>query len=86
MEIQACRDKMYRFETEEESKCIREHPGFNEIVLNEWVLEHAALGLKTKGHKSYASVFQTRTKDQSRVSFGLMFFHYNFHEKILFVC
>ena len=73
MEIQACRDKMYRFETEEESKCIREHPGFNEIVLNEWVLEHTALGLKTKGHKS-------------RISFGLMFFHYNFHEKILFVC
>jgi hypothetical protein len=65
MEIQACRDKMYRFETEEESKCIREHPGFNEIVLNEWVLEHAALGLKTKGHKSYASVFQQGQKTRS---------------------
>ena len=32
MEIQACRDKMLRFETEENSECIKEHPGFNEIV------------------------------------------------------
>ena len=58
MEIPACRDKMYPFETEEVSKYIKEHPGFNEIVLNEWVLEHAALGLKTKGHQTYASVQQ----------------------------
>ncbi len=69
MEIQACRDKIYRFETEEESKCIREHPGFNEIVLNKWVLEHAALGLKTKGHKSYACMYFNKDKrpDQSKL-------------------
>ena len=32
MEIQACRDTMLRFETEENSKCIKKHSGFNEIV------------------------------------------------------
>ena len=65
MEIQACRDKMFRFETEESSKCIREHRGFNEICLNEWVLEHAALGLKTKGRRNYASVFQEGQKTRA---------------------
>ena len=52
-------------ETEESSKCIREHPGFNEICLNEWVLEHAALGLKTKGRRNYASVFQEGQKTRA---------------------
>ena len=65
MEIQAGRDTMFRFETEEKSKCIKEHPGFNKICLNEWVQENAAVGLKTKGHRSYASVFRQGQKTRT---------------------
>ncbi len=61
MEINACRDTMHQYE-EEERKCILDHPGFNEVCLNEFVLQAASLGLKTKGHRSYASVFQEGQK------------------------
>ena len=61
MEIQQCRDKMYQYE-DEERKCILDHPGFNEVCLNEFVLGTASLGLKTKGHRNYASVFRDGQK------------------------
>ena len=51
-----CRDKMYQYE-EEERKCILDHPGFNEVVLSEFVLDAASLGLKTKGNRNYSSIF-----------------------------
>ena len=66
METQACCDKMYPFETEEVRKCIKEHPGLNEVILNEWIVEYVALGLKTKGRKSYACVFQQVQKTRSK--------------------
>ena len=32
-----------------ENQCITHHPGFQDVCLNRWVLEIAALGLQTKG-------------------------------------
>ena len=61
MEIEQCHDKMYQYE-DEERKCILDHPGFNEVCLNEFVLGAASLGLKTKGHRNYASVFRDGQK------------------------
>jgi hypothetical protein len=57
MEIDMCREKMYQYE-EEERKCIVDHPGFNEGILNEYVLDLASLGLKTKGKRNYSLVFR----------------------------
>ena len=66
MEIQQCRNKMFEYEDEENEKCILEHPGFKDICLNEYVLEIAALGLKTKGRRNYAStVFKEDEKMRS---------------------
>ncbi|XP_046852483.1 uncharacterized protein LOC124445766 [Xenia sp. Carnegie-2017] len=50
MEIEQCRGKMYQFEIDER-KCSLDHPGFNEVCLNEFALQAASLGLKTKGHR-----------------------------------
>ncbi|XP_046852960.1 uncharacterized protein LOC124446177 [Xenia sp. Carnegie-2017] len=61
MELEQCRGKMNQFEVDER-KCILDHPGFNEVCLNEFVLQAASLGLKTKGHRSYATVFRDGQK------------------------
>ena len=55
METEQCH-KMFDHEDGESQKCISDHPGFNDVCLNEWVLETASLGLKTKGRRNYASV------------------------------
>ncbi|XP_028419305.1 uncharacterized protein LOC114545162 [Dendronephthya gigantea] len=65
MEISQCRDKMYEHEDEGHQKCIVDHPGFNDVCLNEWVLEIASLGLKTKGHRNYNSVFREGQKTRA---------------------
>ena len=66
MEIQQCHDKMADFEKCGERKCILNHPGFNYVCLNEWVLETASLGLKTKGRKSYDSMFRRSNKTRHK--------------------
>ncbi len=38
-------------------ECITVHPGFQSVCLNRWVLGTAAIGLKTKQNKSYATLF-----------------------------
>lgn len=52
---------MERFGDSEQ--CIILHPGFQDVCLNRYVLEVAALGLKTKSGKSYRTLF-----DQGRRS------------------
>ena len=67
MEIEQCRHKMFDHEDGESQKCILDHPGFNDVCLNEWVLETASLGLKTKGRRNYASVFRENQKVLQRI-------------------
>ena len=55
---------MYPYEDNKEM-CILDHPGFNEVCLNEFVLETASLGLKTKAHQNYASVFREGQKTRA---------------------
>ena len=41
----------------DEDKCITLHPGFHDVCLNKFVLEIAALSLKTKAGKSYRTIY-----------------------------
>lgn len=50
-EIDRCREKLY--EAEPEPVCITEHPGFQAVILNQYVLEAAAIGLKTRKGRRY---------------------------------
>ncbi|XP_078362184.1 P2X purinoceptor 7-like [Oculina patagonica] len=52
-DIDRCHERMY--EVEKEGQCITEHPGYAACCLNSWVLSTAAIGLKTKAKKSYAT-------------------------------
>ena len=40
-----------------ETSCITSHPGFQDVCLNKYVLEVAAIGLKTRRGKSYTRMF-----------------------------
>ena len=50
MEIDRCREKME--ESKHEGKCIVDHPGFEVCCLNNWGLETAYVGLKTRSKRS----------------------------------
>ena len=65
MEIEQCGEKIYEYEHENTRKCIIDHPGFADVCLNEFVLDIASLGLKTKSHRNYASVYRERQKTRS---------------------
>ena len=65
MEIEQCREKMYEYENENSRKCVMDHPGFTDVCLNEFVLDAASLGLKTKSHRNYASVYREGQKTRS---------------------
>ena len=52
-DIDRCTERMY--EVEKEGQCITEHPGYAACCLNSWVLSTAAIGLKTRAKKSYAT-------------------------------
>ena len=62
MEIGQCREKMYEHEHENTRKCVIDHPGYTDVCLNEFVLDTASLGLKTKSHRNYASVYREGQK------------------------
>ena len=47
------------------SQCITLHPGFQDVCLNQHVLEVAALGLKTNSGKSYRVLYDQGRKSQS---------------------
>ena len=47
------------------SQCITLHPGFQDVCLNQHVLEVVALGLKTKPGKSYRALYDQGPKTQS---------------------
>ena len=61
------REKMYEYEYENTRKCIIDHPGFTDVCLNEFVLDTASLGLKTKSHRNYASVCRECQKTRSEL-------------------
>ena len=63
MEMDRCREEME--ELEKEDDCITLHPGFNDVCLNRWVLETAAIGLKTKANKSYTVLLSQGQKTES---------------------
>jgi hypothetical protein len=66
MEIDQCQHKMYEYEEDESNrKCILDHPGSNKVCLSEFVLNAASLGLKTKKHRNYASVFREGQKTRA---------------------
>ena len=55
--------------------CITLHPGFQDVCLNQWVLEVASLNLKTKAGKSYRAIFsQGRKMESERVNHSMIFF------------
>ena len=56
-EIEECSQRLLVNYSKPNINCITEHPGFNEVCLNEWVLEVAGLGLKSKNGKRYTTIF-----------------------------
>ena len=54
-EIDRCGEVMGTFN--KETSCITSHPGFQDVCLNKYVLEVAAIGLKTRRGKSYTRMF-----------------------------
>ena len=63
-EMDRVRDKMEEAEMDENS-CITQHPGFNNVCLDRWVLETAGVGLKTKTNKSYQTLLNQGAKSKS---------------------
>ena len=59
--------KMLEYEHENNRKSLIDHPGFTDVCLNEFVLNTASLGLKTKSHRSYASVYREGQKTRSEL-------------------
>ena len=55
MEIDRCRERMAQVEKDEE--CVSWRPGFESVCLNRWVLETAAIEVKTKQKKAYTTLF-----------------------------
>lgn len=49
-----------------EGECITLHPGFSSVCLDEWVLETAAVRLKTRANKSYATQLKMGKTTKSR--------------------
>lgn len=49
-DIHRCTDK---FASLEEDMCITDHPGYKSVCLDTWVLEAAAIGLRTRKGRSY---------------------------------
>ncbi|KXJ07569.1 hypothetical protein AC249_AIPGENE27944 [Exaiptasia diaphana] len=62
-ELDRCREKMEAIEMDD--TCITEHPGFENVFLDRWVLEVAAIGLKTRKGRSYLAVYKEGKKSQS---------------------
>ena len=54
-EEQRCVDKLEEAELENTPTCITLHPGFNSVCLDPWVLETAAVRLKTRANKTYSA-------------------------------
>lgn len=52
-EVDRCVEKMEGIDMDGE--CITEHVGFFSVCLDEWVLDVASVGLKTRKKKSYSS-------------------------------
>ena len=46
-------------------QCITLHPGFQDVSLNRYVLELAALGLKTKSGKTYRTLFDQGQRSEA---------------------
>lgn len=62
-EIDRCQEKLYELVvkavgSEEPPLCITSHPGFSSVCLDEWVLEIAAIGLRTRKNKRYALLYE----------------------------
>ena len=64
-----CHEKME--ESELEDKCIVDHPGFEVGCLNNWLLEIASVGLKTRSKRSY---YGTRTQMNAAQSEYVIFY------------
>ena len=62
-EIDRCGEVMEAIDRE--GDCITLHPGFREVCLNKYVLEVAALGLKTKAGKSYKTLFNQGQRSEA---------------------
>ena len=60
-EIDRCCKKMDGID----NSCITQHPGFRNVCLDSWVLETAAIGLKTKQNKSYTVLFNQGMKTEA---------------------
>ena len=70
MEMNRCREKIE--ELEKEDDWITLHPGFNDVCLNRWVLETAAIGLKTKPNQSYTELLTQGKEDWVKVNTTLL--------------
>ena len=55
MEEDRCIEKMEEDGHGTPGKCITLHPGFNSVCLDPWVLETAAVRLRTKANKTYSN-------------------------------
>jgi len=51
-------------EVDMDDTCITQHPGFRNVCLDKWVLETAAIGLKTRKRKSYTTLFKEGIKSE----------------------
>ncbi|XP_028518526.1 uncharacterized protein LOC114576318 [Exaiptasia diaphana] len=48
-----------------DNRCITIHPGFRNVCLDKWVLEVAAIGLKTRKGRSYLALYREGRKTES---------------------
>ena len=53
-EVNQCTERME--EVEKDGQCITMHPGFGSVCLDQWVLQTAGIGLKTKLKKFYTTM------------------------------
>lgn len=68
-DIDRCQEKIQKLVesgNEEPLDCITLHPGFVSGCLDEWVLEIAAIGLKTKKNKRYTVLYHRHLDDKNK--------------------
>ena len=62
LEFDRCTEKMAN---QEPQTCITLHPAFRDVCLNKYVLEVAAVGLKTKAKRSYTVLYNEGRTSES---------------------
>lgn len=63
MDVNRYTERMW--EVGKEGHCITNHPGFESVCLNYWVLQTARIGFKTRSKKSYITMLTLRERAEA---------------------